>query len=233
MANPQAENGHVDIANEIVEALWKVNLSSYETRVLWYLFRKTYGWKKKTDRIALSQFSKDIGIDRRLVHRAIKGLSSKKMIVIYKDDRGYVTYGFQKNYEYWHLSSKKMTVIRTDDKPVSKSMTKVSSKEIPTKEKKETIQKTKYGEFVELSDDEYQKLQNKFSNLSDIIDFFNLKIGSKGLKQWRKDHASDYMTILYWDRQGYIKIESRDSMTPSVRAELEQWERDSGRKTDV
>jgi len=57
MANPQPENGHTDIANEIIEALWKINLSSYEWRVLLYLLRKTYGWHKKTDQISLSQFS--------------------------------------------------------------------------------------------------------------------------------------------------------------------------------
>jgi len=147
MANPQAEEGHIDIANEIAEALMKINLSSYESRVLWFLFRKTYGWKKKTDRIALSQFTKEIGLDRRLIHRAIKGLSSKKMIVIYKDDIFNIRYGFQKDYDKWLLSSKKMTVINIDDALSSKEMTRLSSKEIHTKE---TIQKklTKESETV-------------------------------------------------------------------------------------
>jgi phage replication O-like protein O len=134
MANPQLGNGYTPIANEIVEALWKVNLSAYESRVLWYLFRRTYGWQKKTDFIALSQFSKHIGLDRRLIHRALNGLSSKKMIVIYKDDRGRVSYGFQKNYEHWKVSSKKVTVINLDDGVSSVEMTELSSKEIPTKE---------------------------------------------------------------------------------------------------
>jgi phage replication O-like protein O len=134
MANPQAENGHIDIANEIAEAMMRVNLSAYESRVLWFLFRKTYGWKKKSDWITLSQFSQCTGLDRRLVHRAIKGLSSKQMIVIYKDDKNRVSYGFQKDFEKWELSSKKMTVIDRDDKVSSIEMTKLSSKEIPTKE---------------------------------------------------------------------------------------------------
>jgi phage replication O-like protein O len=143
MANPQAENGHIDIANEIAEALMKVNLSPYESRVLWFVFRKTYGWNKKEDWISLSQFSKEIGIDRRLVHRAIKALSYKKMIVIRRDDRGNPTYGFQKDYEKWELSSKKMTVICRDDALSSKKMMKVSSVEIPTKDKvqKKSLQK--------------------------------------------------------------------------------------------
>ena len=143
MASPQLDNGYTPIANEIVEALMRINLSGYESRVLWFIFRKTYGFKKKTDWIALSQFSKAIGLDRRLIHRAIKKLSSKKMIVIQKDDGVRVRYGFQKDYTKWKLSSKKMTVIQRDDELSSKEMTRVSSKEIPTKETitKETIQK--------------------------------------------------------------------------------------------
>ena len=123
MASPQSENGHIDIANEIAEALMKVNLSAYESRVLWFIFRKTYGWKKKTDWLSLSQFSKCIGLDRRLIHRAIKSLSSKKMIVINRDDKNRISYGFQKNYDRWQLK-----------RVSSKKMTRLSSKEIPTKD---------------------------------------------------------------------------------------------------
>jgi phage replication O-like protein O len=216
MASPQVEDGYTPIANEIVEALWKINLSAYECRVLWYLFRKTYGWNKKTDWIALSQFSKDMGLDRRLIHRAIHALSSKKMIVIYKDDSGLVSYGFQKDYDKWNVSSKRMTVIKRDDDVSSKEIRKhrkLSSKEIPTKAyklTKETITKDTYGKFVQLSKDEYVKLEDKFnSKLSSIIEAINLKIESKGLALWRKDHKSDYATILYWDRQGWLPQDKR------------------------
>ena len=145
MANPQLEDGYTPIANEIAEALMRINLSAYESRVLWYLFRKTYGWGKKTDWISLSQFSKCIGIDRRLVHRAIKQLSSKEMIVIERDDSQRVRYGFNKHYDKWNLSSKEMTVINRDDTLSSKEMTQLSSIQIPTKETitKETITKEK------------------------------------------------------------------------------------------
>jgi len=169
MANPQKEDGYTPIANEIVEALCKINLSAYESRVLWYLFRKTYGWSKKTDRIALSQFSRDIGLDRRLVFRALRGLSSKKMIVIYKDDKGYVTYGFQKNYEKWVMSSKKMTVICRDDGVSSKEIHKLSSKEIPTKEIKETIQKkgrkTKVSSKLMTDEEWLEKIKSLYPTL--------------------------------------------------------------------
>jgi len=109
MANPQKEDGFTPIANEIAEALCRVNLSAYESRVLWFLFRKTYGWEKKTDRIALSQFSKGTGLDRRIVHRTLKHLEARKIVVIYRGDKRRVRYGFQKNYELWRVSSRRMT----------------------------------------------------------------------------------------------------------------------------
>lgn len=152
MANPQKENGYIPVSNEIADALMRVNLSAYESRVLWFLFRKTYGWNKKVDWITLSQFSACIGLDRRLIHRALKGLSSKKMIVINRDDKFKIRYGFQKDYGDWilepkniKLSSKEMTsVINRDDGLSSKEMTKLSSKEMNNKRHytKDTIQKT-------------------------------------------------------------------------------------------
>lgn len=99
-ASPQAEDGHVDIANEIVEALAKIKLSSYESRVLWALFRKTYGWHKKTDRISITQFQEITRMDRRNVHRTLSKLVQKK-IVVRLDNSRIITYGFQKDYTKW------------------------------------------------------------------------------------------------------------------------------------
>ena len=79
-ASPQAEDGFIRIASEIVDALCKVNLSAYESRVLWFILRKTYGWQKKTDWISLSQFSKGTGLDKRHVHRTLKRLQEREIV---------------------------------------------------------------------------------------------------------------------------------------------------------
>ena len=47
MATPQAEHGHIDIANEIAEALAKIEFSAYESKCLWVIWRQTYGGIKK------------------------------------------------------------------------------------------------------------------------------------------------------------------------------------------
>lgn len=74
MANPQKENGSFPIANEIAEALMRINISPYENRVLWVVLRQTYGWKKKEDYISFSQIGKKTGLDRRLAARGMKGM---------------------------------------------------------------------------------------------------------------------------------------------------------------
>ncbi|MFH1952541.1 MAG: replication protein [Pseudomonadota bacterium] len=123
MADVQPENGTTGIAHEILENLARINLSAYESRFLWLLFRKTYGFHKKTDWISLSQFSKELELDRRLIHRTIKKLKDRKMIIVETDKGKRTKYGFQKDYDRWisgKVSSKQMTekqgVIHTDDK---------------------------------------------------------------------------------------------------------------------
>ena len=64
----------------------------------------------------MSQFAKGTGLDRRLIHRTLKKLSSKQMIVIYRDDKFRIRYGFQKNYSKWNDGKMKKSVIHRDDK---------------------------------------------------------------------------------------------------------------------
>jgi phage replication O-like protein O len=124
MANPQKENGYTAIANEILENLCKINLSPYESRVLLLLLRETYGWKWKLAHITLKDFGKKTGLDRRLVHRALRGLSSKKMTVIGRDDKNRPTIGFQKDFDQWIFPIRpRRPVIGRDDKSSSVEMT--------------------------------------------------------------------------------------------------------------
>ncbi len=79
MTNPQIEDGHIDIANLIAEQFCRYRISGEEWLVLWAILRKTYGWKKKQDRIALSQFALMTGLKRQTVSRALNKLSSKRL----------------------------------------------------------------------------------------------------------------------------------------------------------
>ena len=151
MANPQAENGHVDISNEVMDALISHRVSGEEMQCLLFIIRKTWGWKKKEDRIALSQFVKATGINKQSCHRAIKRLESKKMIaVIKKDYENINSYCFIKDFEVWKSSSKKITVSSKKIKGVIKKDYQSSSKKMNTKDTitKDTITKDTKTLFV-------------------------------------------------------------------------------------
>jgi phage replication O-like protein O len=105
MANPQKENGYTAIANETMDNLCRLKLSDYESRVLHVIFRKTYGWDKKSDIISLSQFSKLTGILSQHVARTIKDLVNRNIIVANYLTPQSVEYSFQKNYDLWDKKS--------------------------------------------------------------------------------------------------------------------------------
>ncbi len=118
MANPQIENGHVDISNEIFDALARTRIPGEARQVLDFIFRKTYGWHKKEDAISLSQFEKGTGLKRSNVCQSIKRLI--EMNIIYKGSSekhtgsmelhtiGIQVYGFQKDFEKWRVVVKRI-----------------------------------------------------------------------------------------------------------------------------
>jgi len=106
MANPQKENGYTAIANEIIEKLAKLNLTSSQWQVLMFILRKTYGWHKKEDNISLTQIEEGTNLSRPTVCFAIKELVKQALLVkssglLNKKKKRINRYGFQKNYEKW------------------------------------------------------------------------------------------------------------------------------------
>jgi len=153
-ANPQIEDGHLDLANELVDKFCLLNLCAGEWRLLWAILRKTYGWHKKTDRITYSQFEKITAMNRWNIKRYLNRLLGRNIIT--KTGIGQrLAYGFQKDYSKWQPLSKQTTVtsrplskqttvetvIQTDYAPLSKQTTKPLSKQTTTKENKETIKR--------------------------------------------------------------------------------------------
>jgi len=104
MANPQLENGYFRIANEIVEALIRTNLSSYQSRILWAILRKTYGYAKKEDRISLSQLAELTGLRKQHVWRSFRELRERNLVT----KRGYFI-AFNKDYQQWRELPKGVT----------------------------------------------------------------------------------------------------------------------------
>lgn len=204
MANPQCENGHIDIANEIMEALAKIRLSGQEWQCLCVIFRKTYGWHKKEDWISLSQFTSMTNIKKPNIVRSLNSLIDKRIIIkndkgVIKFDKGHgVSYQFNKDYDKWRPLSKtikiKKTFIKNDKRPLSKT---IPTKETSTKETKKNIY-IHTGEFknVKLTPEEMQKLKERYKDYEDRIETLSLYLKSKGDK-----YKSHYATILNWERK--------------------------------
>ena len=143
MANPQAENGHIDIANEIADKLCSYRLNGQEWQIVWVILRKTWGWledpkakqgvKKKMDRISLSQFEKFTGINRHRCHSLLKGLVEKRIIkktVTQKCNTISISYGFQKDYDKWKMLPKSVTVTQKCNGVLPKNVTEVLPKNV-------------------------------------------------------------------------------------------------------
>jgi len=138
MANPQIQDGYTRIANEIIEDLIKINLSSYQTRVLLFIFRKTYGYGKKEDWISVSQIVTNTGILKSHVSRA-KSELLKRHLVTSNGNK----ISFQKDSSLWVELPKKVTITNTSNKVTSTGQKVTNTgQELPVQgHTKETIQK--------------------------------------------------------------------------------------------
>jgi phage replication O-like protein O len=154
-ASPQAEDGHIDIANEIAEAMARINLSAYESRILWVVWRKTYGWHKKKDMISVTQFEKATGLKRRHIHRTLSELVKRKIVTRIGNSR-IISYEFQKDYTKWKDVTKrgndvgKSTVSGQGKKRI---VTRIGNRSLPNRvTTKETIQKKLYSRSSKKTD---------------------------------------------------------------------------------
>lgn len=80
MASPQTENGYTRIANELLEAFIYASFTEYQRKVVLYIWRKTYGFGKKGDWIANSQFVVGTGIAKGHVSRTVKELEIARVV---------------------------------------------------------------------------------------------------------------------------------------------------------
>ena len=166
MASPQLEDGYTRVANEIMERLSQISLPAYEFRAVFCLLRLTYGFGKRQDWITLNQFSRAMKVDRRNVHRALRSLMAKQIVVVSRDDKNRPFYNFQKDYEQWNLSSAQTTnlsspqmtieepeCVSSDDKSVSPQMTNEGVECVSTDDKMSSPQTTNQASKQESKDE--------------------------------------------------------------------------------
>jgi phage replication O-like protein O len=96
-----------------MEALARTRFSGYERNVLDFLFRKTYGWSKKSDTISLSQFVDGTGITKPHIVRTINRLVQRNIIfktVAQIGNDKPTTYEFNKHFGEWGALPKQATL---------------------------------------------------------------------------------------------------------------------------
>ena len=97
MVSPQAEDGHIDIAHQIAERMAETDFCSSEARCIWVIWRKTWGWHKKTARIDLSEWERRTKLKKPHIWRALARLELRQIIT----KNGKNEYAFQKDYDKW------------------------------------------------------------------------------------------------------------------------------------
>lgn len=220
METPQTENGYTAIANEIIDNFQCLYLTSNEWKILWVVIRKTYGWKKKEDRISISQFQSYTKLSRPNAHRAIKSLVAKSLLVAKPLPFG-VVYSFNKAHSEWTSSytatSSKIenTLVAKSSTPlVAKPLTKLVAKSSNTKEKKTTITKTTiqkkvalYSKIDDLLESDLEEIANRYkvpmafvlSKKEDMFLWANEKAGRGKDRNWK-------LTLMNWVKRDALQV---------------------------
>lgn len=173
--NPQLEEGFTPIANSIMEALARTQLSGYEWRVLLFLLRKTYGWSKKSDIISLGQFVDGTGLDRRHVARTLKHLIEKRMCAKLGTSK-VSTYTFNKHFGEWLGSAKLGTPSANLG---TKGSAKLGTHNINSYNRKKDIVEQRPLDPPPPKAGPKRKSKDTDPFVQEVLAYLNLKIGSK------------------------------------------------------
>lgn len=95
------KNNFVKIPVEIVEALSRLNLSPYESRLFHYIERYTHGWHRGAVAFNAAVFAERMNLERPNVYRAIKSLSARRIIVVERNLKGETRLSIERDTALW------------------------------------------------------------------------------------------------------------------------------------
>jgi len=170
---------------------------------------KWKGYKVKRGQLITGRksISESTGISERSVRTAIKRLKSTSEVTIKVTSKfSLVTICNYGKYQPLETQGDQQTVQQVTSKRPASDQQVTTNKKLKKLKKVKNINKKPFGEFdnVLLTQDEYEKLKNKFnSSFKDKIDNLSVYLESKGGK-----YKSHYATILAWDRKDKPKRKS-------------------------
>ena len=122
MANPQLENGKMELALEILEAKMRIKIPGEANKVLECIWYFTYGNNCKSAKVTLADIQEKTGLSKTSASRGIKYLLDRKMIIVKIDNNSQKNpkiYAFNKDYEVWNI------IVKIDNPTISnKSISK-------------------------------------------------------------------------------------------------------------
>lgn len=101
MADVQLEKGYTKIANEILERLALTKLSPIQYRLIFVIWRYTYGFHRKEHTFSLSFLSKATQYDQRQLQRELMKLEERRIIFQKLEPGKPRVVSFNKNYDEW------------------------------------------------------------------------------------------------------------------------------------
>ncbi|MDU5081233.1 replication protein [uncultured Tissierella sp.] len=115
MSSPQLENGFTRIANEILEAMARVKLSPTQYRIIFTVWRYTYGFQRKSHQLSLTFLTEATGCDFRLIQREVKKLIDMKILLSNQTKGKTREIGFNKDLKDWRIDIVQNTIGEIDN----------------------------------------------------------------------------------------------------------------------
>lgn len=111
-ASPQVEDGYTRISNELLGALVLADLTKQQWEVIMAVVRKTYGFNKTDDDIALSQLAAMTDGDRGNHSRVVKSLVKRRILNCTRGRHGQIL-GLNKDYTQWGMEAGRLDLVRS------------------------------------------------------------------------------------------------------------------------
>lgn len=129
VSQPSAKGNFSAVTHEMSEMLMRLDLTSREHRIVWFLIREIIGYQLKQKVIKNKQFVQSTGMARQHVHSTILSLIEKGVIwrEEVRGEPGEYLYGFnERSFGRVHATEQ----VREDRNTVTKMMTPPSSKRL-------------------------------------------------------------------------------------------------------
>jgi len=97
---------YTKIPNEFIEAVYKGSFTRNENKVFWFMLRKTWGWKKRSEFIPLKQFEKELDILKPHISRDLSSLVKRRIVTKIGNKR----YAIQSDTSLWQDKLRKTRV---------------------------------------------------------------------------------------------------------------------------